>query len=207
MDRALDASGRSTTDGPAARRVRRALVAAEFALATPLLVAAVLVMASLDRLSHVPVGIDTARVLTAAVSLPGARYARDADREAFWERALERLAALPGVEAGRARRQPAAGESGNSNNFDLEDHPTPAGQNQPICTWVGVSPAFFKTVGLRARARTAARRALAAGGRRGRGPRVGEPVLPRPGGPGPPLPQRRAARRARGRRSSASSAT
>ena len=97
MDRALRSGGRSATDGPAARRLRRALVAAEFALATPLLVAAVLVLASLDRLSHVSVGIDTERVLTAAVSLPGARYSRDADRKAFWDRALERLAALPGV--------------------------------------------------------------------------------------------------------------
>ena len=39
--------GRSGTDGPAARQLRRGLVATEFALATPLIVAAVLVMASL----------------------------------------------------------------------------------------------------------------------------------------------------------------
>jgi putative ABC transport system permease protein len=74
MDRALKSGGRSTTEGPAARRLRRALVAAQFALATALIVAAVLVMASLDRLSHVSVGIDTERVLTAAVALSGPGY-------------------------------------------------------------------------------------------------------------------------------------
>jgi putative ABC transport system permease protein len=42
-----------------------------------------------------------------------------------------------------------AGLARNRNNFDLEDRPTPPGQNQPVCTWVAASPAFFKTVGLR----------------------------------------------------------
>ena len=53
IDRALRSGTRSATDGPAARRVRRALVAGQFALATPLLVAALLVLVSLDRLSRV----------------------------------------------------------------------------------------------------------------------------------------------------------
>jgi putative ABC transport system permease protein len=148
MDRALASSGRSTTDGPAARRLRRALVAAEFALATPLLVAAVLVMASLDRLSHVSVGIDMERVLTAAVSLPGTRYPQDSNRQAFWERALQRLAALPGAEAVAITDSRPPGEAGQVNNFNLEDHPTLPGQNQPLCPWVGASPGFFKAVGL-----------------------------------------------------------
>jgi putative ABC transport system permease protein len=149
LDRALRSGGRSASDGPAARRLRRGLVAAQFALATPLIVAAVLVLTSLDRLSRVSVGIETERVLTAAVSLSGAGYARDTDRRAFWERALARVAALPGVEAAALADSRPPREAGQSNNFDLEDHPTPAGQNQPICTWVGVSPGFFSTVGLR----------------------------------------------------------
>jgi predicted permease len=146
---ALRAGTRTTTDGPAARRVRRALVAAQFALATPLLVAAVLILVSLDRLSRVNIGVDTARVLTASVSLSGPAYRREADRRSFWERSLERLRALPGVQAAAIADSRPPSEAGQSNNFDLEDHPTPAGQNQPISTWVGVSPAFFETVGLR----------------------------------------------------------
>jgi putative ABC transport system permease protein len=148
MDRSLRSGGRSATEGPAARRLRRGLVAAQFALATPLIVAAVLVMASLDRLSHVSVGIDIERVLTAAVSLSGPGYSQDTERKAFWDRALERLAALPGVEGAALADSRPPRDSGNRNNFDLEDHPTLPGQNQPICTWVAVSPAFFKTVGL-----------------------------------------------------------
>jgi predicted permease len=124
-------------------------VAGQFALATPLLVAAMLVLVSLDRLSRVDVGVDTAHVLTSAVSLSGPAYGTEADRKAFWERSLERLKALPGVQAAAMADSRPPNEAGQSNNFDLEDHPTPPGQNQPISTWVGVSPAFFDTVGLR----------------------------------------------------------
>ncbi|MBA2302928.1 MAG: ABC transporter permease [Acidobacteria bacterium] len=149
MDRAPRSGGRSATDGPAARRLRHALVAAEFALATPLIVAAVLVMASLGRLRDVDVGVDTARMLTAGASLPGARYPGVAERKAFWDRTLERVAALPGVDAVALADSRPPADSGNLNNFDLEDRPTPPGENQPICTWVAASPGFFRAVGLR----------------------------------------------------------
>ena len=148
LERALASGGRSGTDGPAARQLRRGLVATEFALATPLIVAAVLVMASLNGLSHVRVGIETDRLLTASVSLASSSYPRDTDRKAFWERTLRRLAALPGVEAAALADSRPPRDAGQSNNFDLEDHPTPPGQNQPISTWVGASPGFFKAVGL-----------------------------------------------------------
>ena len=149
MDDALRSGSRSTTDGPTARRLRRALVAAEFALATPLIIAAVLVSLSLGRLSQVRVGVDTDRLLTGQVTLAGPAYADEAARGAFWKRALERRGALPGVEvAALADARPPA-EAGHQNNFDLEDRPTPPGQNQPISTWVGVSPEFFKAAGLR----------------------------------------------------------
>jgi predicted permease len=145
---ALRASGRSVTDGPVARRVRRALVAAEFALATPLIVAAVLIMTSLDRLGDVRVGIDTDRVLTAGLALPSSGYPQETDRAAFWTRALDRLRALPGVEVAAIADSRPPADAGNTNNFDLEDHPTPAGQNQPVSIWVGATPGFFAAVGI-----------------------------------------------------------
>jgi predicted permease len=147
-DEALRSGGRSATDGPAARRMRRVLVAAEFALATPLLVAAALVLISLDRLNRVPVGIATDRMLTAAVSLTGARYSRGEDRAAFWKRAMERLEAVPGVESAALSDSRPPRETGQHNNFDLEDRPATAGQSQPVCPWVAASPEFFRTVGL-----------------------------------------------------------
>ncbi len=123
-------------------------MAAEFALATPLIAASLLVMMSLDRLADVRVGIDTGHVLTAAVSLPSTRYARSADRQLFWERALQRLASLPGVETVALADSRPPRDAPNTNNFDLEARPTPPGQDQPVCPWVGASPGFFKAVGI-----------------------------------------------------------
>jgi predicted permease len=149
VDDTLRSSGRASTDGPATRRIRGVLVAAEFALATPLIVAAALVMTSLDRLNRVDIGMDMARVLTAGTSLPAARYPEPADRLAFWKRARDRFAGLPGVESVALADSRPPEDAGNQNNFDLQDHPTLPGQSQPVCTWVGVSPEFFKTAGLR----------------------------------------------------------
>jgi putative ABC transport system permease protein len=148
LDRTLAAGGRSTSDAPAARQVRRVLVAAEFALATPLIIAALLVTVSLDGLSRVPVGIDTERMLTASVDLAGPRYAQESTRAAFWKQAVDRVSVLPGVKAAAVADSRPPDEAGQTNNFDLEDHPTPPGQNQPLSTWVGVSPGFFKALGL-----------------------------------------------------------
>jgi predicted permease len=140
---------RGSTDRPGAQRLRRVLVAAQFALATPLIVASVLVIASLERLSAVDVGFDMSPLYTAQVSLPTARYATGDVRRAFWERALERLSRVPGARAVALADSRPPIEAGNLNNFDLEDRPTPPGENQPICTWVAATPGFFEAVGLK----------------------------------------------------------
>ena len=149
MTETLRSGGRGATDSRSARRLRHALVAAEFALATPLIVAAVLVLVSLQRLNRVEVGIDMDRVVTAAVSLPSGLYPAEADRRNFWERTLARLSAIPGVGAAALSDSRPPLDAGQTNNFELEDRPTPPGQNQPLSIWVGASPGFFKTVGLR----------------------------------------------------------
>lgn len=148
VDSSLRAGGRGATGGLVSRRLRRALVGIEFALATPLVVAAVLLATSLNRLERVEVGIDAERVLTGGVALPGARYASDGDRRVFWDRALERLTALPGVEKVALADSLPPVNAGNINNFELEDRPTPPGQNQPLCTWVAASPDFFSATGI-----------------------------------------------------------
>ena len=146
--RHLPASSRSVTGSRTARRVRRVLVGVEFAIATPLIVAGVLVFTTLERLRDVPVGVDTSHVLTASIALPQHAYPDAGAARVFWTRALDRLAIIPGVEAvsfadGRPPR-----ELEQQNDFNLEDHPTPAGETSPMSPWVGATPDFFKTVGL-----------------------------------------------------------
>ncbi len=94
-----------TSAGPAKQRVRSALVVAQCALAMVLLVSAALLVRSFWRVMHVDAGIDGRNVLTARLWLPlpndrtQARYANHDVRVTFYDEALRRVRALPGVES------------------------------------------------------------------------------------------------------------
>ena len=148
VHRQLPSGGRSVTHSPAARRVRRVLVGVEFAIATPLIVVAVLVLTTLERLREVPVGVDTTQVLTASIALPAGAYPDAPAMAGFWNRALERLRTIPGVESVAFADGRPPSEVEQQNDIDLEDHPTPASEVQPTSPWVGATTEFFKTVGL-----------------------------------------------------------
>jgi putative ABC transport system permease protein len=148
VDQSLRASGRTTTGGIGVRRLRRLLVASQFAIATPLLIVAGLLLASLGELRRVDVGFDTSNVITAAIRLPAALYADDGRVRALWDNLTEQLGALPGVSGvAFADGRPVNGV-GNINNFDLEDSPARPGQSQPATPWVAVTPEYFRVLGL-----------------------------------------------------------
>jgi predicted permease len=144
----LRSSDRSSTGSRAVRRVRRALVGSQFAIATPLLVVAGLLLASLNQLRGVDLGFDERNLVTASIRLPAAQYQDPGRVEVFWSELERRAAALPGV-AGVAFADglPPNGV-GNLNNFDLEDHPAVSGQSQPVTAWVAASPEYFGVLGL-----------------------------------------------------------
>jgi predicted permease len=143
------ASSRSTTAGRRSRRVGGALVAAQFAVTTPMLILALLLVTTLHRLEHVPVGFDTRGVVTAAINVPAAAYTNPGQVAGFWTELRGRVLALPGI-AGAAftDSRPPEG-AGNQNNFDLEG--APAGAPQSVTTWVAATPEYFPLIGLPAR--------------------------------------------------------
>jgi len=144
----LQALGRSSTANRAVRRLRAALVAAEFAIATPLLIVAGLLLGSLNELRNVDLGFDYRNVMTGSVRLPALDYQDPAAVKAFWDALARRLAAVPGV-AGVAFADGLPPEGvGNINNFNLEDYPTPTGQSQPATAWVATTPDYFRVLGL-----------------------------------------------------------
>jgi predicted permease len=141
-------SGRTMTGGAGARRLRRGLVAAQFAIATPLLIIAALLLTSLDRLRQVDLGFDTGRVLVGSIRLPGAQYRDNSRVTVFWDELSRRIEALPGVASIAFADGLPPNNVGNFNNFDLEQYPTPAGESQPVTPWVAVSPEYVRTLGL-----------------------------------------------------------
>lgn len=148
VDESLRSSGRSATGSVSVRRLRTVLVGSQFAIATPLLVVAGLLLVSLNELRRVDLGFDTRNVLTGSIQLPAAQYPAPARATAFWEELKRRLSALPGVSGVAFADGRPPQDVGNFNNFDLEAFPTPAGQSQPVTPWVAVTPEYFGVVGL-----------------------------------------------------------
>jgi putative ABC transport system permease protein len=146
-DESLRSEGRTATASKGVRRVRRLLVGAQFAIATPLLVVAALLTISLNELGRVDLGFDTRRILTAQIQLP-ATHSDQGGIVAFWDEVHRRVAALPGVEGIAFADGRPPDDVNNFNNFDLEDAPTPPGQSQPVKPWITVTPDYFSVLGL-----------------------------------------------------------
>ena len=144
----LRSLGRSTAGSISVRRLRQLLVGGQFAVATPLLIVAGLLLNSLNELRQVDVGFDSRNVLTGSIRLPAAQYSEPGRIESFWGEFKRRAEALPGVSGvAFADGRPPHGV-GNLNNFDLEEFPTPPGQSQPTTPWVAVTPEYFSVLGL-----------------------------------------------------------
>ncbi len=94
----LQGGGRGATDGRGNQRARSVLIAVEVAASLALLAGSTLMMRSVINLLHVDFGIE-ANVLSVPMTLRQRTYPEPADRLAFYERALARVEAIPGVES------------------------------------------------------------------------------------------------------------
>jgi putative ABC transport system permease protein len=83
--------------GAPTRRIRRALVVAEFALAVVLLVGAGLIVRSWRHVNRIDPGFKPERVLVMELSAPTA-FNSPAQRSDLYDRVLEQIQAVPGVE-------------------------------------------------------------------------------------------------------------
>lgn len=134
------------TPSLAARRMRRGLVALQFAVAIPLLVAAGLLGRSMHRMESQGPGFDAERVVSMTVALPSASYPNGAEVRGFWNELLPRIEAIPGVlAAGIADARPPV-LHGGSNNFVIEGKPTGSAAPQTQSTWITASPGFFEVL-------------------------------------------------------------
>lgn len=143
---ALREGGRRSTEGRGARRLRSGLVLMEIALSLALLTGAGLAGRSLLGLVSLDPGFDPANVLTARLNLPN-RYPALKDREAFFTPLLQRLEALPGVEAaGIILLRPLSDPIGWDYDFTIEGQDEAAQKKNPPCNYVATSPGFFRAL-------------------------------------------------------------
>src|SRR5579863_1477826 len=95
---ALRQGGRAVAGGRRGGLTRRALVLGEVALTLALLVGAGLLLRSFARLQAVDPGFEPRGVIAAKLTLPASRYPDPARQSELFQRALQRIGALPGVE-------------------------------------------------------------------------------------------------------------
>ncbi len=95
----LKAGGRTATESRGGMRIRGALVTAEVALSAVLLITAGLLMNSFVRLMRIDKGFSAPTVLAVDIGIQGPGYAKREQRENFYRRLLDDLAARPGVQA------------------------------------------------------------------------------------------------------------
>jgi len=138
-----DLLGGRATSSRHQRRLRRGIVVAQIALATMLLAGAGLLGESLLQLLQVQLGFNPTGVVTARVTLIGPRYSEPAASVRFYGDVLERLRALPGVQAAGAVDELPLASGTNRFAFTLDGEPRPPRGSEPIARGALITPGYF----------------------------------------------------------------
>jgi predicted permease len=133
-------------------RLRQTLVGSEVALSTALVCLAGLLIASLFNLLHVDKGFEEKHAAAIDLDLPDIQYPDAPSRARFFERALAKVSALPGIRsAAIVQGLPLSGES-MINGIELEnsnaDWVDPSNKAPILVNVRFVSPEYFETLGI-----------------------------------------------------------
>jgi putative ABC transport system permease protein len=135
--------GSATTGSRSGDRIRKVLVVSEFALALVLMIGAGLLTRSFLRLRDVDPGFRPDHLVTARVSLPATHYAQDPQIISFWQRLLERVQTLPGVQAAAITMSLPPNELYISNPFMLEGQGYDPNRTSQLAEELTISPNYF----------------------------------------------------------------
>ncbi len=142
----LQESSRSHSASRSHANLRRGLLALEIGLTVVLLVGAGLLLKSYQRLRTTDLGVPVDNVLTMHLALPDAHYKERAQQVAFFERLIERVRALPGVQAaGLVSTAPGQGWGGDQLMTVVEHPPLPPGEGLDLMVR-GADPGYFSAI-------------------------------------------------------------
>jgi predicted permease len=148
VEQTLRAAALSISADRGGMRTRDALLALQVALSLTLLIVTGLLVTSFMRLMNVDRGFVTERVLAVPISLPAVRYGQPTAALSIYNRLLEAVHALPGVQSATTfSSMPLAG-SGQVNGISPEGGTTPRGE-QLTANFRFVAPEFFRTLDIR----------------------------------------------------------
>ncbi len=146
LQNTLKETGRGATSGRAG--LRQGLVVSEVALTFVLLIGAGLLLVSFHRLLHVKPGFTVEKVLTFHLNLPNGKYQTDDQEVLFYHALLEKMRALPGVQAASLASRPPLDDNGWNMLFTVEGRPEPPPQLQPSLRVHLIAPDYFRVMGI-----------------------------------------------------------
>ncbi len=133
-------------------RLRQILVAVEAALATVVVVGAGLMVSTFWHLERVDPGFRPQGLVSAVLVPPAAAYRSAAEVSGLYERVLEEVRALPGVEsAGLVQTAPVSGGGWVMEVEPEGAEPAPGREGRgeaPLSYWRVVSPGYTRTLGM-----------------------------------------------------------
>ena len=149
LQETLKEGGRANTATRGRHRVRGAMVVGQVALAVVLVVGAGLMLRSFRKLTSIDAGFETENVITMRLSAPQAFYPAANDVLRFYDRVLQDVRAVRGVQhAGAIRVLPIASEIGDS-GIQVEGYVSPRGGNFGPADWQSASDGYFEAMGMK----------------------------------------------------------
>jgi predicted permease len=146
---ALKEGGARGATGSARHHVRRGLVMAEVALAVMLVIGAGLLIRTVANLANVDAGFDRSRLVTFSMALPVANYPQPLPRAQLYQRLLEKLRAVPGVQAASAMSGLPPNRPLNANDTDIDNYTAPPeGPFENVDYYQNVMTDYFETMGI-----------------------------------------------------------
>jgi predicted permease len=145
---ALHEASRSVGGNSARASLRKVLLALEVGLTVILLIGAGLLTKSYERLRSADLGCLMQNVLTMHLGLPDARYATPALRANFYDTLLDRIRALPGVDAAGFVTAVPGQDRARDSSFSIMEHPAlPQGIGLvALIRWA--DPKYFNAMGI-----------------------------------------------------------
>jgi predicted permease len=133
--------------GGSSGRTRDALVVLQVAAALVLLVGAGLMLRTLANLRAIDLGFRSERLLTMRTVLPQPKYSDPAKRVAFFDRVIEEVRRLPGVQRAAYTSTLPFMSAGNTRAFAIEGRPAVPGDIRDVLFRVGTSD-YLQTLGV-----------------------------------------------------------
>lgn len=152
LSQAMRESNRSASGSAKLTAIRNSLVILEIAASLVLLVTAGLLLKSFWKLLEVSPGFRAENVIKADISLPSAKYKDEWQRADFFQRVLEGVRSMPGVESTAVVTRLPFNNGRSTSSFNIDGRPTSANSDGPVADTHDISPNYFKTMGIPIRA-------------------------------------------------------